>query len=78
MKLHKKVFIDKVFLKVLKKRLVLPAILGEHRAWREIQNLYMRFVDPKSEVSAPMYYFEGSPLHYSAFAWILGLTNLAQ
>ena len=52
MKLHKKVFIDKVFLKVLKKRLVLLATLGEHRAWREIQNLYMRFVDPKSEVSA--------------------------
>ena len=25
-------------------RLVLPAILGERRAWREIQNLYMRFV----------------------------------
>ena len=25
-------------------RLVLPAILGEWRAWREIQNLYMRFV----------------------------------
>ena len=78
MKLHKKVFIDKVFLKVLKKRLVLPAILGKRRAWREIQNLYMRFVDPKSEVSAPMYCFEGSPLCYSAFAWILGLTNLAQ
>ena len=78
MKLHKKVFIDKVFLKVLKKRLVLPAILGERRAWREIQNLYMRFVDPKSEVSSPMYCFEGSTLRYSAFAWILGLTNLAQ
>ena len=25
-----------------------------------------------------MYCFEGTPLHYSAFAWILGLTNLAQ
>ena len=25
-------------------RLVLPAILGKRRAWREIQNLYMRFV----------------------------------
>ena len=25
-------------------RLVLPAILGEWRAWREIQNLYTRFV----------------------------------
>ena len=25
-------------------RLVLPTILGELRAWREIQNLYMRFV----------------------------------
>ena len=25
-------------------RLVLPAILGKQRAWREIQNLYMRFV----------------------------------
>ena len=43
-------------------RLVLPAILGERRAWREIQNLYMRFVDPSSEVSAPMYCFEGSTL----------------
>ena len=39
----------------------------------EIQNLYLRFVDPKSEISAPM-----SPLFYSAFAWILRLTNLAQ
>ena len=61
-----------------KERLVLPAILGKCRAWREIQNLYMRFVDPKSEVAAPMYCFEGSPLHYSVFAWILALTNLAQ
>ena len=25
----------------------------------------MRFVDPKSEVSAPMYCFEGYPLRYS-------------
>ena len=68
MKLHKKVFIDKVFLKVLKKRLVLPAIMGKRRAWREIQNLYMRFVDPKSEVSVPIYCFEGAPLRYSVFA----------
>ena len=43
---------------------VLPAILGKRKAWREIQNLYMRFVDPKSEVSAPMYCFEGSTLCY--------------
>ena len=59
-------------------RLVLPAILGECRAWREIQNIYMKFVDPKREVSAPMYCFEGSTLRYSMFTWILGLTNLAQ
>ena len=61
-------------------RLVLPAILGECRAWREIQNLYMRFVDPKREVSAPMYLlFQGVHFKsYSAFAWILGLTNLAE
>ena len=25
-------------------RLALPAILGKRRAWREVQNLYMRFV----------------------------------
>ena len=47
-------------------RLVLPAILGKQRAWREIQNLYMYEVcDSKSEKSAPMYCFEGTPLHYS-------------
>ena len=34
--------------------------------------------DSKSEKSAPMYYFEGTLLGYSAFAWIVGLTNLAQ
>ena len=34
--------------------------------------------DSKSEKSAPMYSFEGTPLHYSPFAWIVGLTNLAQ
>ena len=43
--------------------LVIPAILGEQRVWREIKNLYMRSVDPKSEKSAPMYCFEGTPLH---------------
>ena len=42
------------------------------------KSIYEEFVDPKSEVSAPMYFFEGSTLRYSAFAWILGLTNLAQ
>ena len=42
--------------------IVLSTILGKRRAWQEIQNLFMRFVDPKSEVSAPMYCFEGSPL----------------
>ena len=30
---------------VLLEGLVLPAILGKHRAWREIQNLYISFVD---------------------------------
>ena len=59
-------------------RFVILAILGKWRVWRKIQNLYMRFVDPKSEVSAPMYCFEGSPLRYSMFVWILGLTNLDQ
>ena len=34
--------------------------------------------DSKSEKSSPMYCFEGTPLRYSAFAWIVGLTNLAQ
>ena len=49
-------------------RLVLPAILGEWRAWREIQNLCTYEVcDSKSEKSAPMYCFEGTPLCYSAF-----------
>ena len=38
----------------------------------------MSFVDPKNEVSAPMYCFEGSTLCYSAFVWILGLTNLGK
>ena len=38
----------------------------------------MRFVDPKSEVSAPMYCFEGSPLRYSVFAWILVFVFLAK
>ena len=44
-------------------KLVLPAILGEWRAWREIQNLCTYVVcDSKSEKSAPMYCFEGTPL----------------
>ena len=34
--------------------------------------------DSKSEKSDPMYCFEGTPLRYSAFTWIVGLTNLAQ
>ena len=34
--------------------------------------------DSKSEKSAPMYCFKGTPLRYSLFAWIVGLTNLAQ
>ena len=62
----------------LKERLVLLAISEERRAWREIQNLCMRFVDPKSEVASPMYCFEGSTLRSSVFARILGSTNLAQ
>ena len=31
--------------------------------------------DSKSEKSGPMYCFEGTPLRYSAFAWIVRLTN---
>ena len=60
-------------------RLVFPVILGKRRAWREIQNLYMRFVILK--VRNPLlckYCFKGTPLYYRAFAWIVGLTNLAQ
>ena len=34
--------------------------------------------DSKSEKSTSMYCFEGTPLRYSLFAWIMGLTNLAQ
>ena len=34
--------------------------------------------DYKSEKSAPMYCFEETPLRYSTFAWIVGLTNLTQ
>ena len=34
--------------------------------------------DSKSKKSAPMYCLEGTPLRYGAFAWIVGLTNLAQ
>ena len=34
--------------------------------------------DSKSEKSSLMYCFEGTPLQYSAFTWIVGLTNLAQ
>ena len=59
-------------------RLVILAILEEGRVWLEIQKLYMRFIDPKSEKSAHMYCFEATPLRYSAFTWIMGLTNLAQ
>ena len=60
-------------------RLVLPAILGERRAYGETNSKPIYEVcDSKSEKSAPMYYFEGTLLGYSAFAWIVGLTNLAQ
>jgi hypothetical protein len=34
--------------------------------------------DYKSEKSAPMYCFEGTPSHYSVFTWTVGLTILAQ
>ena len=34
--------------------------------------------DSKREKSAPLYYFEGTHLRYSASAWIVGLNNLAQ
>ena len=34
--------------------------------------------DDKSEKSAPKYCFKGTPLRHIAFAWIMGLTNLAQ
>ena len=50
--------------------IALPAILGKSRAWQEI-------CDSKSEKSALMYCFE-RPSSYCAFAWIVGLTNLAQ
>ena len=33
--------------------------------------------DSKSEKSAPMYCFEGTPLRYNTFAWIVGLTMVA-
>ena len=33
--------------------------------------------DSKSGKSVPIYCFKGTPLRYSGFAWILGLTNLA-
>ena len=49
-------------------RLVLPAILDEQRAWREIQNLYMRFVILKvrnpllfTVLRGPLYVIARSP-----------------
>ena len=58
-------------------RLVIPAILGKCRAWQEIQDLYyMSFCDSKSSHLCTV--FEGTPLRYSSFTWIVGLTNLAQ
>jgi hypothetical protein len=52
--------------------------LGQTQSLAGNSNLYIRFGDPKSEVAATMYCFKGSTLCYSAFDWILGLTNLAQ
>ena len=61
------------------KRLVLQAILGERRACREIQNLGIYEVcDSKIEKPALTFCFKMTPLRYSAFAWLVGLTILAQ
>ena len=60
-------------------RLVIPAILGKCRAWQEIQDLYfLSFVILKVRNSHLCTVFEGTPLRYSSFTWIVGLTNLAQ
>ncbi len=52
--------------------------LGQTQGLAGNSKVIYEVCDSKSEKSAPMYYFEGTPLRYSAFAWILGLTNLAQ
>ena len=61
-----------------KLRLVLPATyLGQTEGLTGNLKPIYEVCDSKSEKSAPMYCFEGTPLRYS-FAWIVGLTNLAQ
>ena len=59
-------------------RFVLPAILGQTEGLAGNSKPIYEVCDSKSEKSAPMYCFEGTPLRYSVFAWIVGLTNLAQ
>ena len=61
-------------------RLVVPAILalGQTEGLAGNSKPIYEVCDSKSEKSAPMYCFEGTPLHYNLFAWIVRLTNLAQ
>ena len=73
-KICKQIDMDKPKMQGSSLRLVLPAISGKLRAWQEMYEV----CDSKSEKSTLMFCFEGIPLGYSAFAWIMGSTNLAQ
>ena len=54
-------------------RLFLPAIVWQSKGLAGNSKPIYEVCDSKREKSAPMYCFEGTE-----FAWIVGLTNLAQ
>ena len=50
--------------------------LGQTEGLAENSKPTYEVCDYKSEKSAPMYCLEGTPLRYSAFAWIVGFISL--
>ena len=50
-------------------KLVLSAILGKQRAWREIQNLYMKILKVRNPLN--IYWFEGTLYVIALLAWIM-------
>ena len=52
-------------------RFVLPAILGQTEGLAGNSKPIYEVYDSISEKSAPMYCLDGTPLRYSAFAWIV-------
>ena len=68
------VFVITIFIKIHKRGYSFQQMQGLAGNSKPIYEV----CDSKSEKSVPMYCLEGTPLRYCVFAWIVGLTNLAQ